>query len=227
MKQKRSDQTCGQGVWRGFTLIEILVVLAIITLLAALLFPAFARARENARRTSCVNNLKQIALASQLYLQDNDRRYPPFPTNDDGLNGWAWELQATIKNDDVFQCPSEKYGSDDVDSDGNLLGGFTDYWMNYYVQGQFEGKMQYVSSIVLLGDGTSAAVAYALPTPPTPMPPAGYGQGYGLWDPQAEYAQRHFDGSNYAFADGHVKWLKPTQLSLTDNPNGTNFTFTP
>lgn len=61
---------------RGFTLIELLVVIAIIAILAAILFPAFARARENARRTSCLSNLKQIGIGIMQYTQDYDERYP-------------------------------------------------------------------------------------------------------------------------------------------------------
>jgi len=61
---------------QGFTLIELLVVIAIISILAAILFPVFARARENARRSSCMSNLKQMGLAAMMYLQDYDERYP-------------------------------------------------------------------------------------------------------------------------------------------------------
>ena len=61
---------------RGFTLIELLVVIAIISILAAILFPVFARARENARRTSCLSNLKQIGIGIMQYAQDYDERYP-------------------------------------------------------------------------------------------------------------------------------------------------------
>lgn len=61
----------------GFTLMELLVVIAIISILAAILFPVFARARENARRSSCMSNLKQIGLGIMQYTQDNDERYPP------------------------------------------------------------------------------------------------------------------------------------------------------
>ena len=61
---------------RAFTLVEILVVIGIIALLAAILFPVFGRARENARRLSCMNNMKQLGLGFQQYLSDNDKRYP-------------------------------------------------------------------------------------------------------------------------------------------------------
>ena len=61
---------------RAFTLIELLVVIAIIALLAAILFPVFARARENARRSSCGSNMKQMGLAVQQYSQDYDERFP-------------------------------------------------------------------------------------------------------------------------------------------------------
>lgn len=61
---------------KAFTLIELLVVIAIIAILAAILFPVFARARENARRSSCLSNLKQIGLGAMMYIQDYDERYP-------------------------------------------------------------------------------------------------------------------------------------------------------
>ena len=61
---------------RGFTLIELLIVIAIITILASILFPVFARARENARRSACQSNLKQIGLGLMQYVQDYDERMP-------------------------------------------------------------------------------------------------------------------------------------------------------
>src|SRR5690606_7485214 len=71
---KRSDFKMKSNRHAGFTLIELLVVIAIIAILAAILFPVFARARENARRASCQSNNKQIGLAMMQYLQDHDER---------------------------------------------------------------------------------------------------------------------------------------------------------
>ena len=86
---------------RGFTLIELLVVIAIIAILAAILFPVFARAREKARQTSCLSNLKQLGLGMLMYVQDYDERFPSGPYSAGGAagplwdgdtihNGWAW-----------------------------------------------------------------------------------------------------------------------------------------
>ncbi len=69
-------------VKKGFTLIELLVVIAIIAILAAILFPVFARAREKARQTSCLSNIKQLTLGVQMYVQDFDERFPPLLCTD-------------------------------------------------------------------------------------------------------------------------------------------------
>jgi prepilin-type N-terminal cleavage/methylation domain-containing protein/prepilin-type processing-associated H-X9-DG protein len=117
------------SVKRGFTLIELLVVIAIIAILAAILFPVFARARENARKSSCQNNLKQLALGFKQYINDFDERYPlPAVTaNTTGTPpyGWADALQPYIKNEQVFQCPSDA-------GEAAAIGtaGYSDYWYN-------------------------------------------------------------------------------------------------
>lgn len=73
---KATKSSLGQKAHTGFTLIELLVVIAIISILAAILFPVFARVRENARRTSCLSNLKQMGLGTMQYVQDYDEMYP-------------------------------------------------------------------------------------------------------------------------------------------------------
>lgn len=101
---------------RGFTLIELLVVIAIIAILAAILFPVFARAREKARQTSCLSNLKQIGLGELMYAQDNDEKCNPRQVCNSGLTGCFvrgegsgtgyMPLNPYMKNKQVWVCPS-------------------------------------------------------------------------------------------------------------------------
>lgn len=95
---------------KGFTLIELLVVIAIIAILAAILFPVFARARENARRSTCQSNLKQIGLGFMQYIQDYDERYPLYVLGQEsGLTGAAY-LANQVEASSSPTVPAEKYG---------------------------------------------------------------------------------------------------------------------
>ena len=91
----------------GFTLVEILVVIAIVMLLAGLLFPVFSSARESSRSTSCQSNLKQIGLALELYASDHRGKYPLWRQGEvDMTCGWQHYLASYVKNTDVYNCPS-------------------------------------------------------------------------------------------------------------------------
>ena len=94
---------------RGFTLIELLVVIAIIAILAAILFPVFAKAREKARQTSCLSNMKQIALAADMYTTDYDGCYPiSIYFSGTMVVTFYHELMPYMKNEGILACPSEK-----------------------------------------------------------------------------------------------------------------------
>jgi len=92
----------------GFTLVELLVVIGIIAVLSAILFPVFAQAREKARQTSCSSNEKQLGLAIMQYVQDYDETYPfGLDENWDWQVTWAYSIQSYVKTLSVFQCPDD------------------------------------------------------------------------------------------------------------------------
>ncbi|BCM93800.1 hypothetical protein IAD21_05691 [Abditibacteriota bacterium] len=152
----------------AFTLIELLVVIAIIAILAAILFPVFSRARENARRASCQSNLKQIGLGFMQYAQDFDGWTPGSITYGKQLSGttnrgtsWPTTIFPYIKSEQVFTCPSGEltkikqallgpastrtYCGATTDGDGSdvntpkLLNGSLSYGFNNIQEGAFDG----------------------------------------------------------------------------------------
>ena len=102
-----TSRNSAQGA-NAFTLIELLVVIAIIAILAAILFPVFARARENARRSSCQSNLKQLGITMTMYSQDYDERMVPVATDVTDMR-WPQILSPYMKLRAITVCPSAKY----------------------------------------------------------------------------------------------------------------------
>ena len=93
----------------AFTLIELLVVIAIIAILAAILFPVFAQAREKARQTSCLSNMKQIMTAVKMYSQDTDEIGPDYFRRTNAAGQWEMWIEwiyPYVKSDSAFLCPS-------------------------------------------------------------------------------------------------------------------------
>ena len=247
---------------KGFTLIELLVVIAIIAILAAILFPVFARARENARRSSCTSNMKQIGLGIIQYTQDYDEKYPPVNSNMGlptlpaypGPNqyvGWGDEIQPYLKSAQIMQCPSESSPFSDNPASGGAAGtpGYSDYYMNSLLQQVASGSPQggisqaaiaQVSSTVMNGEAPSnrartnsngcnfnfngtAMLCQSSDAVGGLAITSGGLPGGGLTPKSFE---RHLEGSNYSFADGHVKWLRPEKIYNGNTPaDGSRFTF--
>src|SRR5581483_11705853 len=127
----------------GFTLIELLVVIAIIAILAAILFPVFAQAREQARKITCVSNLRQLTNGWLMYAQDYDETWvtsgktylnPSAPCSSNG-DGWDahYLVQPYVKNLSIFFCPDRTETWDDAKSALNPTGRYIGYGMNYGV----------------------------------------------------------------------------------------------
>ncbi len=189
---------------RGFTLIELLVVIAIIAILAAILFPVFARAREKARQTSCLSNVKQMMLGVLMYTQDYDERFPM-----DGMyNGFGsypsapfWDvlLQPYIKNTQIYRCPSAP-ASASANGTRNysynaIVGGS---WVN--PQGAFSlAQIGSPSTVIILSDEPFADAQNGL-------------SDWGLRG-SGDFCAVHSGGMNLGLADGHAKWQSgpPTQ----------------
>ena len=142
----------------AFTLIELLVVIAIIAILAAILFPVFARARENARRSSCQSNLKQIGLGILQYTQDYDERYPlayfgstsygasnPTPAMGEPTYKWMDAIYPYVKSEQIFDCPS---APDTMKLYKNYLNPTFNAGPDGYAQGHYavNGNYRYTSS---------------------------------------------------------------------------------
>jgi prepilin-type N-terminal cleavage/methylation domain-containing protein/prepilin-type processing-associated H-X9-DG protein len=206
----------GKSSQRGFTLIELLVVIAIIAILASILFPVFARARENARRSSCSSNLKQLGLGFMQYSQDYDEKFPPLRTV--GQEGWATSIQPYIKSWQLFYCPS-------VSGNYNGTPGIVHYSYNVFlgfdganIIGRSVAELQQTSLTVLLLDSVEAYGTNGDSGCGGALDCAFYAPGlatfqHGAYDPTIKASgttTRHLDGQNFAFADGHVKWYRGT-----------------
>lgn len=220
----------------GFTLIELLVVIAIIAILAAILFPVFARARENARRSSCQSNLKQMGLGFMQYTQDYDERYPGF-AGWGGAGGWIPMVNPYIKSTDVLRCPSVKttdtttYGLNSFTgcapvsgyvNPGAVIRGGT----NCQGSGLLLSAVGLPAQTILVYEGTNAynptTGAWNVYNNGADFTGVGCPSGAAFqacyWGEDMPAARsRHLLGENFAFCDGHVKWYPEAKLLTLGN----------
>ena len=227
-----------QSRHNGFTLIELLVVIAIIAILAAILFPVFARARENARRASCMSNLKQIGLGIMQYTQDYDEHMPsgflsgayyPYPNGTKYYtDSWRAAIYPYVKSVQVFNCPS---ADSSLLWDGHYMITTASYAYNYRKPGPSSmctslgvdcgvdlglndtagaslAAIESASTTIAVTDGSSATTIFYRDNLPT------YDQLLERGVCSRTYylawclRARHLDTINTLFVDGHVKAMK-------------------
>jgi len=215
---------------KGFTLIELLVVIAIIAILAAILFPVFAQAREKARSISCTSNLKQLATAFGMYVQDYDEKFTGWSPTDgpilqSGCRGpyktrWFHHLwQPYIKNWSVCICPSTKWengkncGFWPDDPEIKLHG--TSYAFSCRIgclcKDTTLASIKRPSEMLMLSDGAWACMR------PYLGPPGGAVQGdSSKGGCGTNWIEPHSGGVNVAFFDGHCKWMKSDRFFAKD-----------
>ena len=227
---------------RGFTLIELLVVIAIIAILASILFPVFGRARENARRSSCQSNLKQIGLGILQYTQDYDEAFPLYTLATDPVPGpgvatepygWADSIQPYLKSEQIFQCPSDTTAPPNAATAilRAASNGYTDYVYNVALSRSpgstratavSQAALTNPTLTVMLIDGRSVNGGSVYQTGSARQATRGSGGGPARATDPNIAAQRHLEGANTLFGDGHVKFYRgsdPQTMATIWNAN--------
>ncbi len=221
----------------GFTLIELLVVIAIIAILAAILFPVFGRARENARRSSCQSNMKQMGLGIVQYVQDYDEYYPT--SAGAGTGTWRQKIQPYLKSTQVLRCPSNP------ENNVNALGAPPlETKVSYAAACRFDedntatgvlpngvgvisctsgnnrpvhsALLQDTTKVIALVETTSQQNYFNI----TDTGSFGVNTQHGGPPPRGHMFAGHLSTTNFLFADGHVKSLKPlSSMNEASVPN--------
>ncbi|MDR3710385.1 MAG: DUF1559 domain-containing protein [Capsulimonadaceae bacterium] len=218
----------------AFTLIELLVVIAIIAILAAILFPVFATAREKARQTACLNNMKQIGLGAMQYMADYDETYPAAAYVFQGANSGAgpslgYLLDPYIKSANVWRCPSDTLNTNPVYTTGTTTAtSYPNYknvsyayncmffcpgvnnWPNPLNASKCQTPANDALVVAAWGTAPNSSLTWIIDTlyysaPPAYNSPSNRIEG-SLQAPQPT-STGHSGGGTYILADGHAKWF--------------------
>ncbi|RYE40569.1 MAG: DUF1559 domain-containing protein [Sphingobacteriales bacterium] len=198
---------------KGFTMTEILVVIGTMAILSAISFSVFTRIREKGRSAQCQGNLKQIALAFQQYVQDNDGVFPSnlYLTNLSISEGsrtgtrvfWFDSISPYLKNTNVLNCPSD-----------NLKNRF---FKSYAINRQLNAAVLKDNQIMLSGFNESQFNSPSDLILNTDIWGGTREKGFTNASPidtscgQGAAANLHAGGGNFSYLDGHIKWLSPAQ----------------
>lgn len=196
----------------GFTLIELLVVIAIIAILAAILFPVFAKARESARRASCLSNMKQLGTGIMMYVQDYDECYMPRRGGGVGNGGhWGYVIQPYVKNDKLFICPSNTASNNTTIGTPVPDPGFRlrrSYGVNGWI---FDNELFALTSAAVNTPAQNIMIAEHT---------SNHDDFAGYWWGQTTYRDVGYAGHNATwnlmYFDGHAKNKRPT-ATVTSN----------
>jgi prepilin-type N-terminal cleavage/methylation domain-containing protein/prepilin-type processing-associated H-X9-DG protein len=207
----------------GFTLVEMLVVMSIIAILASLLMPALARAKAKANQIKCLNHMRQLFLAANLYASDHEGQYPPRRRQP---NAWPQRLKPYYADLQILTCPSDRFGVTGWFNDPQnpnrsfIINGFNDFFLKKLTtaeyqqfqqwqlpQGMRESDIPRPSETILFGEKRTGSRHVHMD----------FDQGRRGNDFEEIEHKRHGSGSNYAFGDGSVRLLHPNQPTFPEN----------
>ncbi|HEY3267550.1 MAG TPA: DUF1559 domain-containing protein [Armatimonadota bacterium] len=232
-------QVKGWVKWRaGFSLVELLVVVAIVAILAAMLFPAFARARDRGNEAACLSNLRQLGVAAQAYADDHDGFMPPGHAvrTGDGPPAapadWYSRLEPFVRSPELLLCPSDRRRAEylpDRPYEGSYASEYdrpvryTSYLLNGVFSDVVNGRRQSLPTLrhptdtILFAERDQDRLSQLTWVNDDDYHPwedrAYWGQGAGM------ASERHHGGADYLYADGHAAWRRFEQ---TFTPNGVN-----